>query len=39
MSQSKKSGDKDKALQTIVFITAILNLVKALTDLIVRLTE
>ena len=39
MSQSKKSGDKDKALQAVVFITAILNLVKALTDLIVRLTE
>lgn len=39
MARQKKRGDKDKALQTIVFITAILNLVKALMDLIVRLTE
>ena len=39
MSRDKKRGDKDKALQTIVFITAILNLVKSLVDLIVRLTE
>lgn len=39
MARKKKSGDKDKALQTIVFVTAVLNLVKALVDLIVRLTE
>lgn len=39
MAREKKSGNKDKALQTIVFVTAILNLVKAMVDLIVRLTE
>ena len=39
MNRSKKNGDKDKALQSIVFITALLNLVKALIDLVVRLTE
>lgn len=39
MAQKKKSGNKDKTLQIIVFATAILNLVKALIDLIVRLTE
>ena len=39
MARKKKSGDKEKALQAIVLITAILNLVRALTDLIVRLTE
>ena len=39
MARKKKSGDKAAALQSIVFVTAILNLVKALIDLIVRLTE
>ncbi len=39
MARQKKSGNKDNALQAIVLITAILNLVKALIDLIVRLTE
>lgn len=39
MARKKKNGDKNSALQAIVLITAILNLVKALTDLIVRLTE
>jgi hypothetical protein len=39
MARQKKSGNKDSALQAIVLITAILNLVKALIDLIVRLTE
>lgn len=39
MARKKRSGNKDKTLQAIVLITAILNLVKALIDLIVRLTE
>lgn len=39
MARKKNGGNKDKALQAIVLITAILNLVKALIDLIVRLTE
>lgn len=39
VARKKKSGDKDTALQTIVLVTAVLNLVKALVDLIARLTE
>ena len=38
MSGKKKSGKQDHRLETIVFLTAILNLVKALIDLIDRLT-
>ena len=39
MAKKKKSGNKDKTLQIIVFATAILNLVKSLIDLIGKLTE
>ena len=39
MARKKKNGNKDKALQAIVLITAILNLVKAVIDLIIRLTS
>lgn len=39
MTRKKKSGNKDKALQAIVLITAILELVGALIDLIGKLTE
>lgn len=39
MAGKKKNGNKDKALQAIVLITAILNLVKSLIDLIERLTK
>ncbi len=39
MARKKKSGNKDKTLQTLVFVTAILNLVKAIIDFIERLTE
>ncbi len=39
MAGKKKSGNKNGTLQTIVLITAILNLVKALIDLISKLTE
>lgn len=38
MARKKKNGNKDSALQAIVLITAILNLVKSLVDLIDRLT-
>lgn len=37
--KKKKSRNQDKAPQAIVLITAILNLVDALIELIVRLTE
>lgn len=39
MARKKKNGNKDKTLQIIVLITAILNLVKSLVDLIDRLTS
>lgn len=39
MARKKKSGDQDKALKTIVLVTAILNLIRAVTDLIERLLE
>ena len=39
MARKKKSGNKDKTLQAIVLITAILNLVNAVINLIIRLTE
>lgn len=38
MARNKKSGDENKALKVIVLVTAILNLVKALVDLITSLT-
>ncbi len=39
MSRKKKSGNQDKALKTIILITAILNFIKALIELISRLME
>lgn len=39
MARKKKNGNKDKTLQIIVLVTAILNLVKSLIDLISKLTE
>lgn len=39
MARKKKKGDQDKALKTIVLVTAILNLIRAVTDLIERLLE
>lgn len=39
MAGKKKGGNQDKALKTIILITAILNLVKTLIDLISKLTE
>ena len=39
MAGKKKSGNQDKALKTIVLVTAILNLIRAVADLIERLLE
>ena len=39
MARKKKNGNKSEALQILALITTILNLVKALIELIVRLTE
>lgn len=39
MDRKKKNGNKDKTLQIIVLVTAILNLVQSLIDLISKLTE
>lgn len=39
MSRKKKSSDKQKELQTILLITAILNLLDALVDLIAKLVQ
>ena len=39
MERQKKNGNKDRAIQAIVFVTAILNLIRVLVDLINRLLE
>lgn len=39
MSRKQKNGNQDKSLQAIVLVTAILNLVKSLIDLISKLIE
>lgn len=39
MSKKKKNGNQDRPVKVIVLITAILNLVKTLIDLISKLTE
>lgn len=39
MAGKKKKGDQDKALKTIVLVTAILNLIRAVADLVERLLE
>lgn len=38
MSKGKKNGKQDTALKLIVLLTAILNLIKAVVDLITNLT-
>lgn len=38
MAQKKKGGNKDQTLQKLVFATAILNLVKALIEIIRELS-
>ena len=37
MAREKKNGNKDTTLQIIVFVTAILNLIRAVVDLIKNL--
>ena len=39
MARKKKNGNKDKTLLLLVLVTAILNLVQSLIDLISKLTE
>ena len=39
MAKAKRSGKQDHRLQTIILLTALLNLVKALIDIISRLIE
>lgn len=39
MARQKKKGDRSKALQSIALVTAILNLIKSLIDLINKLIE
>lgn len=38
MARKKKNGNKDTTLQIIVFVTAILNLIRSVIDLIKNLT-
>lgn len=39
MSKKKKNGNRDKTLQIIVMVTAILNLIKSVSDLIQKFLE
>lgn len=39
MARRKRSGDKERPVQVLLLITAILNLVRSLVDLFQRLTE
>lgn len=39
MARQKKNGNHNNALQTIVMITAVLNLIRAVVDLIDRLAR
>lgn len=39
MAKKKKNGNKATPVEIVVLITAILNLVRTLIDLIIRLTE
>lgn len=39
MAKKKKKGNQDKSLQILVLVTAILNLIRAVIDLIERLLE
>lgn len=39
MARQKKNGNQNKALQSIVLATAILNLIRAILDIIERLLE
>ena len=39
MAKKKKNGNQDKTLQIIVLVTAILNLIRAVFDIIEKLLE
>ncbi len=39
MAKKKKNGNKDKTLQIIVLVTAVLNLIQAIVDLINKLLD
>lgn len=39
MARRKKKGDHDKTLKTLIMVTALLNLIKSLVDLITKLLE
>ena len=39
MARKKKNGNQDKALETIVLVTAVLNLIRAVVDIVERLLE
>lgn len=39
MARQKKKGDQDKTLKTLILVTAILNLIKSLVDLINKFLE
>ena len=39
MARRKKKGDQDKTLKTLILVTAILNLIKSLIDLINKLLD
>lgn len=39
MARQKKKGDQDKTVKSLILITAILNLIKTLIDLINKLLE
>ncbi len=39
MARQKKKGDQDKTVKTFILVTAILNLIKSLIDLINKLLE
>lgn len=39
MARKKGNGDKDNISQTIVLITAILNLIQAIVDIVLKLIE
>lgn len=39
MAKKKKNGNKDRIVQTLVFVTAILNLIRSAFDLLSKLLE
>lgn len=39
MARQKKKGDQDKTVKSLILVTAILNLIKSLIDLVNKLIE